>query len=158
MYEKASFVFYTTLILYIITLMSVSYVGVYLTYIAIPLIIVSGLIMKFTKKDEIKENVDFSNKNDDTTKDLKLKPLELKIEPLKEEHLHTLKTIKTIVLEQEKLKLKKEPSANFLNERNDIIKELEVELSKLEQNKNNISYNLLTKVYYFINLAQIERY
>lgn len=48
MHEKATFVFWTTLILYLITLFSVSYVGVYLTYIAIPLIVVSGLIMKLT--------------------------------------------------------------------------------------------------------------
>jgi len=47
MYEKASFIFWITLILYIITLVTVSYVGVYLTYIAIPIIVISGLIMKF---------------------------------------------------------------------------------------------------------------
>lgn len=48
MYEKASYVFWITLFLYIATLLTVSYVGVYLTYIAIPLIILSGLIMKFS--------------------------------------------------------------------------------------------------------------
>jgi len=37
-----------TLILYVITLVSVPYVGVYLTYIAIPVIVISGLICKFT--------------------------------------------------------------------------------------------------------------
>ena len=48
MYEKASYVFWITLFLYIVTLLTVSYVGVYLTYVAIPLIVLSGLIMKFS--------------------------------------------------------------------------------------------------------------
>ena len=59
MYEKASFVFFTTLILYIITLLTVSYVGVYLTYIAIPFIVISGLIMKFSEPNkQSKEIID----------------------------------------------------------------------------------------------------
>ena len=49
MYEKSAFVFWMTLILYIITLCTVSYVGVYLTYVAIPLIVISGLIMMIAK-------------------------------------------------------------------------------------------------------------
>lgn len=57
MYEKASFVFWTTLILYLITLFTVSYVGVYLTYIAIPLIVVSGLIMKFSKPNQQSQEI-----------------------------------------------------------------------------------------------------
>ena len=49
MHGMASLVFWLTLILYCITLFTVTYVGVYLTYIAIPLIVLSGLVMKFTK-------------------------------------------------------------------------------------------------------------
>jgi len=61
MHAKATFVFWTTLILYIITLCTVSYVGVYLTYIALPLIVLSGLIMKCSKpKPEHKEMIDNS--------------------------------------------------------------------------------------------------
>lgn len=45
MYEKAAFVFWTTLGLYLLTLFTVSYVGVYLTYVAIPFISLSGLVM-----------------------------------------------------------------------------------------------------------------
>lgn len=52
MHDKAEFVFFTTLILYLITLFTVSYVGVYLTYIAIPVIVVSGLIMYWTRPKE----------------------------------------------------------------------------------------------------------
>lgn len=52
MHSKSKFVFWMTLILYIITLCTVSYVGVYLTYIAIPLIVISGLIMRVTKPKE----------------------------------------------------------------------------------------------------------
>lgn len=56
MHAKASFVFWLTLSLYLITLFTVSYVGVYLTYIAIPLLVISGLIMKFsTPKPEHKK-------------------------------------------------------------------------------------------------------
>ncbi|MGR5318917.1 hypothetical protein [Vibrio alfacsensis] len=59
MHAKATFVFWTTLILYLITLFTVSYVGVYLTYIAIPMIVISGLIMKFAKpKPKYKEMQD----------------------------------------------------------------------------------------------------
>jgi c-di-AMP phosphodiesterase-like protein len=59
MYEKSAFVFWVTLILYIITLSTVSYVGVYLTYIAIPIIVISGLIMMFFKpKPKTKEILD----------------------------------------------------------------------------------------------------
>jgi len=46
MYKAAAFVFWTTLVLYLITLATVSYVGVYFTYVAVPVIITSGLVMK----------------------------------------------------------------------------------------------------------------
>ncbi|MDD5371875.1 MAG: hypothetical protein PHO62_00430 [Sulfurimonas sp.] len=46
--EKAEFIFVITLILYLITLFTVPYVGVYLIYVAIPIIVISGLIAKFT--------------------------------------------------------------------------------------------------------------
>jgi hypothetical protein len=49
MYEKAAFVFWTTLGLYLVTLFTVTYVGVYLTYIAIPFIALSGLVMLIAK-------------------------------------------------------------------------------------------------------------
>ena len=49
MYEKAAFVFWTTLGLYLLTLFTVSYVGVYLTYVAIPFISLSGLVVLIAK-------------------------------------------------------------------------------------------------------------
>lgn len=58
MYEIAAFVFWLTLILYLITLFVVSYVGVYLTYIAIPVIVIFGLIMKYSNpKKETQEAI-----------------------------------------------------------------------------------------------------
>ncbi len=48
MADKIEFIFWATLILYIITLFTVPYVGVYLTYVAIPVIVITGLICKFT--------------------------------------------------------------------------------------------------------------
>ena len=47
LYDKSSIIFWWTLILYLITIFTVSYVGVYLTYVAIPVIVISGLIMGF---------------------------------------------------------------------------------------------------------------
>ena len=52
MHSKATFIFWMTLILYLTTLLTVSYVGVYLTYIAIPMIVLSGLVMLVTKPSE----------------------------------------------------------------------------------------------------------
>ncbi|EOD77326.1 hypothetical protein D515_03990 [Grimontia indica] len=49
MHSVAKFVFWTTLTLFLITLATASYVGVYLIYVAIPLIVISGLMMKFIK-------------------------------------------------------------------------------------------------------------
>lgn len=49
MYKTAAFVFWTTLGLYLVTLFTVSYVGVYLTYVAVPVIVLTGLVMKFSK-------------------------------------------------------------------------------------------------------------
>ena len=61
MHSKASFVFWLTLALYLITLFTVTYVGVYLTYIALPLLVISGLIMKCTKpKAEVQKVYDDS--------------------------------------------------------------------------------------------------
>lgn len=56
MYKTSRFIFWATLILYIITLCTVSYVGVYLTYVAIPTILISGLLMKITKPKIKKES------------------------------------------------------------------------------------------------------
>ena len=61
MHSKASFVFWLTLALYLVTLFTVTYVGVYLTYIALPLLVISGLIMKCTKpKPEVQKVYDES--------------------------------------------------------------------------------------------------
>ncbi|EMJ6428656.1 hypothetical protein RJO18_001600 [Enterobacter hormaechei] len=54
MYSVSKYIFYTTLILYVLTLLTVSYVGVYLTYVAIPVIVVSGLLMKLLGKSKSK--------------------------------------------------------------------------------------------------------
>jgi len=61
MHKISSFIFWATLILYIVTLLTVSYVGVYLTYFAIPVILISGLIMKFTTPKNNKTSSEFSN-------------------------------------------------------------------------------------------------
>lgn len=66
MHSKARFIFYTVLAIYLITIFTVSYVGVYLTYFAIPVIVISGLIMRFTKPKpvtELQQNVHDSVRN-----------------------------------------------------------------------------------------------
>ncbi len=42
-YKTAFVIFWSTLILYLVTLVFAAYVGVYLTYVAIPVIVISGL-------------------------------------------------------------------------------------------------------------------
>lgn len=73
MHEKAKFVFTLTLILYLITLFTVSYVGVYLTYIALPVIVISGLIMYITepKNDTIEQENSKENRIEEIERRLK---------------------------------------------------------------------------------------
>ncbi len=60
MQKISKFVFWCTLCLYLITLCTVSYVGVYLTYIAIPLLVLSGLVMKYTNPNsKSTKNINF---------------------------------------------------------------------------------------------------
>ncbi len=49
MHEISKFTFWIMLVLYVATLVFVTYVGVYLTYVAIPIIVISGLVMTITK-------------------------------------------------------------------------------------------------------------
>ncbi|CAA6804467.1 MAG: Unknown protein [uncultured Sulfurovum sp.] len=48
-------ILFWTLVTYVLTLMFVSYVGVYLTYVAVPTIIVTGTIYYFCEKKEEKD-------------------------------------------------------------------------------------------------------
>ncbi|MBK0003310.1 hypothetical protein [Erwinia sp. S38] len=50
MHAFSKYVFCSTLILYVLTLLTVTYVGVYLTYVAVPVIVLSGLLMKLSAK------------------------------------------------------------------------------------------------------------
>jgi hypothetical protein len=58
----AQMIFWFTLIIWIVTLFFVSYVGVYLSYIAVPILIISGLVFlisngKFLKKSSLYETI-----------------------------------------------------------------------------------------------------
>lgn len=55
MYKTAQFIFWATLLLFGAVLGSAPYVGVYLTYVAIPIIVISGVIVKLTKPKPPKE-------------------------------------------------------------------------------------------------------
>lgn len=77
MHEKAAFVFWITLGLYLLTLFTASYVGVYLTYIAIPIIALSGLLMKLTKpKKETQETYDLLKKEGRELRGMSISALE----------------------------------------------------------------------------------
>lgn len=52
LYKTCSFIFGLTLVIYLITLYFVSYVGVYITYIAIPIIIFTGFIAYITQPND----------------------------------------------------------------------------------------------------------
>ena len=47
--STAQMIFWFTLIIWIATLFFVSYIGVYLSYIAVPILLISGLVALVTK-------------------------------------------------------------------------------------------------------------
>lgn len=51
-YNTCKFVFSTTSVLYLITLAFASYVGVYLTYVAVPVIVLSGVLTYWLEPEE----------------------------------------------------------------------------------------------------------
>ena len=55
MNKAAKFVFWSTLLMFGSVLIFASYTGVYLTYVAIPVIVISGLIIQMTKPKIQKE-------------------------------------------------------------------------------------------------------
>lgn len=50
-HEKSSVVFWITLAVYILIWLTVSYVGVYVTYVAAPLLVISGILAWLTSSD-----------------------------------------------------------------------------------------------------------
>lgn len=71
MHSISTFVFYLTLLLYLITIFTVSYVGVYVTYIALPVIIISGFIAYVTKPKDINKLKDVTKKDPTVYSELK---------------------------------------------------------------------------------------
>ena len=60
--STAQMIFWFTLIIWIATLFFVSYIGVYLSYIAVPILLISGLAFlisngKFLKKSSLYETI-----------------------------------------------------------------------------------------------------
>ena len=51
-HNKASVIFWITLAIYILIWLTVSYVGVYVTYIAGPVLVISGAIVWLTSSSE----------------------------------------------------------------------------------------------------------
>ena len=51
-YNKASVIFWITLAIYILIWLTVSYVGVYVTYVAGPVLVVSGAVAWLTSPSE----------------------------------------------------------------------------------------------------------
>jgi len=63
MYRISFFAFWVTLILYLTTLFTASYVGVYLSYIAIPIIVIFGVAMKLSKPNKKYQKAIETSKN-----------------------------------------------------------------------------------------------
>lgn len=55
LHEKSQVIFFLTLAIYIGIWATVSYVGVYVTYVAGPVLLVSGAIMYFTRPIEVQK-------------------------------------------------------------------------------------------------------
>ncbi len=55
LYEKSSVIFWFTLVVYIIIWATVSYIGVYVTYVAAPMLVISGIAMWLTAPKENEE-------------------------------------------------------------------------------------------------------
>lgn len=51
-HDKASLIFWITLVIYILIWLTVSYVGVYVTYVAGPVLVVSGTVAWLTYPSE----------------------------------------------------------------------------------------------------------
>lgn len=123
MYEKSAFVFWLTLVLYIITLSTVSYVGVYLTYIAIPIIVFSGLIMKFAKPkpktQEVLDTVSLFKKEISQAKNELLDEVNTSLAQYNEKTELIRKKTEYLRAKKHHLELQKvEPEINLKDERN----------------------------------------
>ncbi len=57
LYKSSLVIFLFTLSIYVLTLMTVSYVGVYLTYVAVPVIIVFGSLAYFLAPKEVASTI-----------------------------------------------------------------------------------------------------
>lgn len=51
-HETCEMIFFLTLVLYLVTLFTVSYVGVYLTYVAIPVLVISGSVAWISRPND----------------------------------------------------------------------------------------------------------
>lgn len=69
-------IFYLTLFLYIMTLIFASYVGVYLTYFAIPVIVISGVIAYFLEPKDLDHQTELTDEQ-------RIKQIEDRLEELK---------------------------------------------------------------------------
>lgn len=52
LHDKSQLVFFLTLVIYVGIWMTVSYIGVYVTYVAGPVILLSGVLMFLTRPKE----------------------------------------------------------------------------------------------------------
>ena len=78
MHEKISVLFYLALFLYLITLFNVQYLGVYVTYISIPIIFILGIIMSLTKPK--KDSIDHLSEEEKTNS--RIKEIQTKLKEL----------------------------------------------------------------------------
>lgn len=53
LHDKFSMIFFVTLFIYILIWLTVSYIGVYVTYVAGPVLVISGVLAWFTAPKKI---------------------------------------------------------------------------------------------------------
>lgn len=75
LYKFSLIVFFITLAVYVLTLLTVSYVGVYLTYVAAPVIVVFGSLAYFLAPNEVASTIPKSPEERLLEIDAKLKEL-----------------------------------------------------------------------------------
>jgi hypothetical protein len=78
MHKTFQFIFIITLALYLVTLLAVPYVGVYLTYGAIPVIVLSGILANWLEPKEPDVLVEKTNQERLFEIEARLKDLEEK--------------------------------------------------------------------------------
>ncbi len=146
MNRALTYIFYTTLFLYLLTLVFASYVGVYLSYVAIPVIVITGLLRKFTppshKEKSMLSNVKSATAAASSVIDVAASDFNSEVEKLNKKMAFKSEVIKPLMnsLSQEKIVLvelqferESAQDRNLICLLDEKIKKVEFDIVKLER-------------------------